>query len=256
MKKIFPVILLIVVLIAGIFTYRALYVVPVIMYHSIAVAKTDKEYANSVSPDSFRYQMGFLRKHGYRVLSVDEYVEGIRVGKNFCCKSAVITFDDGLENNYTQALNVLYENRFPAGFFVIADFVGHSGYMNWGQIKEVAQKNMTIGSHTFSHSYLPGLSPAEQIQEVVKSKKVIEDAIGKKVNYLVYPIGGFSEQVKNIVRDAGYKAAFATNRGYNRFNRDLFELKRVRFKDSDSDVVLRTKLSGFYNLIRKSKSPY
>lgn len=239
----------------GVFAYRFLYTVPVMMYHSISVAQNDREYANSVSPDRFQYQMDFLRKHGYRVLSLDEYVEGRRAGNNFCCKSAVITFDDGLENNYTHAAPILRAYGFPAAFFVAADFSEREGYLNWEQIKELSRGGITIGSHTANHIYLPGVDRQTRIREITESKKILENVLGKTVHYLAYPIGGFNEEIKKIVREAGYKAAFATNRGYDRFNRDVFKVNRIRFKDSDRGIELRAKLSGFYNLFRKSKSP-
>ncbi len=258
MKKILSVFSLlgVCVVIAGFFALRSLYVVPVMTYHNIAIAKNDRESANSVSPTAFRHHMEFLKKRGYRVLSLDEYVQGIRSGKDFCCKSTVITFDDGLLNNYTQALGALEPNRFPAAFFIIVDDVGDSGQMTWDQIKDASQKNMTIGSHTLHHAYLPGISSQKQIREIVDSKKAIEDVLGKPVDYLAYPIGGFSDEIKKIAQEAGYKAAFATNRGVDRFNHDLFELKRIRFKNTDTDLVLWMKLSGYYNLIRWSKDSH
>ena len=258
MKKILSVVFLVCVfaVIGGFFTLRSLYVVPVMTYHEIIAAEKTREPLNSVSPSSFRHQMEFLKKRGYRVFSLDEYVQGIRLGKDFCCKSAVITFDDGRLNNYKEALEPLYTNRFPAAFFVIANYIGKPGQMTLDQLKEASQKGITIGSHTMNHLYLPSISTEQQIREIVDSKKAIAEAIGKPVDYLVYPIGGFSDEVKRIVRESGYKAAFTTNRGYDRFNHDLFELKRIRFKDTDSDLVLWMKLSGYYNLTRQSKASH
>lgn len=256
MKKLVPALCVACLAAAGIFAYRALYVVPVIMYHSIAAAQNDQEYANSVSPEAFARQMAFLKRHGYRVLSVDEYAEAVGNKRDLCCNSVLITFDDGLENNYTRALEVLRKNNFPAVFFVVAGTVGNPGLMTWDQLREASAGNITVGSHTLSHAYLPDAPREKQVFEITQSKMVMEAALGKPVDYLAYPVGGFSEEIKQIVREAGYKAAFTTNRGYNHFNRDLFDLKRIRPKESDTDLVFWAKLSGVYNLTRKSKSPY
>jgi hypothetical protein len=60
-----------------------------------------------------------------------------------------------------------------------------------------------------------------------------------------------------MVRNAGYKAACSTNRGYDRLNRDVYELKRIRFSNKDdSDLTLWWKLNGYYNLFRKAKNPF
>ena len=74
---------------------------------------------------------------------------------------------------------------------------------------------------------------------------------------MLIQIGGFSGLIKDSLKNAGYKGACATNRGYDRYNRDVFELNRVRLSNNDdSDFVLWAKLSGYYNLFRKAKKPY
>ena len=66
------------------------------------------------------------------------------------------------------------------------------------------------------------------------SKRNIEKQVGKEVQFLSYPIGGFSEEVKKLVRESGYRGACTTNRGYDRLNKDVYELKRVRFNNKDN----------------------
>ncbi len=233
-----------------------LYVVPVLMYHSINYAKTERASANTVSPESFQKQLNFIRQGGYKVLSLDEYYEGLKAGKNFCCKSVVITFDDGLADNYSSAFPVLKQFGFPATFFVPTDTVGKSGGMTWDQVKEVSGANITVGSHLIIESYLPDMLREQQEEAIKGSKKILEAQLGRSVNYLAYPTGGFNNDVKRITRDAGYKLAFTTNRGYDRFNHDLYALRRIRPKDSDNPLILWMKLSGYYNLVRQSKNPY
>ena len=93
--------------------------------------------------------------------------------------------------------------------------------------------------------------------EIVDSKRRLEEEIGVRVAHFAYPTGGFDEEIKEMVKQAGYDSACTTNRGYDRFNRDLYELKRVRFSDQDNRVdYLWMKLTGFYNLFRQAKNPY
>jgi peptidoglycan/xylan/chitin deacetylase (PgdA/CDA1 family) len=258
MKKKFFVISLVLVVAASflLVTLPRLYVTPVLTYHMIGYPKTEPMRANTVSPGSFERQMEFIKQRGYRVLSLDEYYEGLKAGKNFCCNSVVITFDDGNENNYTAAFPVLRQAGFPAAFFVPTEKIGTEGRMTWGQLKEVSAAKVTVGSHLLTEPYLPDLAPAVQKQEIVESKKVLESRLGRPAYYLAYPIGGFSDDVKRIAREAGYRLAFTTNRGFERSNRDLFEVKRIRSKDTDTDIIMWLKLTGYYNLLRKSKKPF
>ncbi len=95
------------------------------------------------------------------------------------------------------------------------------------------------------------------LEEVNGSKDWLEQELGVIKADFAYPAGGFTDEVKRVVQEAGYESACTTNRGYDRFNHDVYELKRVRFSDQDDRIdYLWMKLSGFYNLFRAPKRPY
>ncbi len=231
------------------------YVVPIMMYHSINYLETPQ--ANVVSPESFLKQMTYLKNNGYKVISLDALVNGIKKGKAFDRKSVVITFDDGYRDNHTHAFNILKKNGFPAIIFVPPDDVGKDEFLTWRQIKEINSDGISIGSHTLSQTYLPDANKYEQRRQIKQSKKILEAHLKTKINYLCYPTGGFSDDIKKMLKDAGYKGATTTNRGFAKLNQDVYELKRIRFNDHDiADFKLLVKLSGYYNIFRKQKNPF
>lgn len=89
--------------------------------------------------------------------------------------------------------------------------------------------------------------------EIGGCKKVIEEHIGTPIGYFSYPKGGFTEEVKMLVKKAGYKAACTTNRGLDVLNRNVYELKRISVRNRDASFSLWAKLSGYYNLFRRRK---
>jgi len=233
---------------------RPRYVVPVLMYHS--VSPTDSEGRNTITPENFQRHMEYLRIKKYTVISLDTWVQLIKNRTPLNKKYAVITFDDGVEDNYTYAYPILKSYGYPATIFLIASTVDTQGWLGWAQIQEMEQGGITFGSHTLTHPYLPNLDPQKIRSEVRESKKILERNLGHPVHVMAYPTGGFTEEIKEIVRQEGYVAACTTNRGYDRSNKDLYEVKRIRLGDEDhSSFVLWAKLSGYYNLFRKARSP-
>lgn len=230
------------------------YQVPILTYHSIAPAWF--EPLNNVQPEHFVQQMAYLRQQGYVVLSLSQFIDAQRSGRAHDRKSVVITFDDGYENNYAAAYPVLKKYGFPATIFVEVAHLGTPGYFTWEQAKDMDVHGIDIESHTMVGAYLPELSHEEAVSEITESKRVLEKELGHPVRFFAYPVGGFSEDVKQIVRRAGYAAAVTTNRGYAWVPRDLYEVKRTRVKDSDGDLQLWLKLSGYYNFFRGSKNPF
>lgn len=229
------------------------YVVPILMYHQVTQSVEESQSLNNVPPEAFAQQMQYLKDHKYKVISFEEFVEGVKAGRNFARNSVVIQFDDGYEDNYTQAFPILRGHGFPAIVFIVSDKVGIPGYLTWKQIKEMDANGFTAGAHTRTHAYLPELTLEEAEDEIAGSKKTIEDRLGRSIDFFTYPVGGFTDQVQDIVKRAGFKAAATTNRGRDPLNRDLFELNRIRIKGSDKDFKLWAKLSGYYNVFRRPK---
>lgn len=229
------------------------YTVPILVYHSVNYA--EETTGITVDPDRFERQMAYLKDHHHRVISLDELVGMIREKKDFPPKSVVITFDDGYVDNYVYAFPILKKYGFSATIFVITDLVDKKGYITWDQLKEMEKSGITVGSHTLDHTYLPGVSEDWQRRQIFDSKKIIEQKLGHPIDYMAYPNGGFSKKIKKMVQEAGYKGACTTNRGLIPLNKDIYELKRIRFKNKDPHLALWIKLSGYYNFFKTPRDP-
>lgn len=234
------------------------YSVPILTYHSFDSSKG----LLSVTPENFEKQMHFLKYHGYKVITLNELVEGKKIHRKFAHNTVVITIDDGYENNFTYAYPVLRKYGFPATIFLITNFIGvHPEFLNWDEVKEMSKNNISFGGHTKNHVYLPSVKKEVVLRdEITGSKKAIEEHIGIPVDYFCYPLGGFTEEAKRIVKESGYKGAVATNRGFDLLNRkDMYELNRVSVRNSEPDslfaqIKFRAKLSGYYYLFKKGKA--
>lgn len=231
------------------------YVVPIMMYHSINYS--EKPDALVTSPELFERHLAYLKKHKFEVLSLDQLVDGIKKSRKFSKKTAVITFDDGFEDNYTLGFPILKKYGYCATFFIPSGEIEKGRYMKWNQLMEMVASKMSIGSHAlYVDSYLPAMKTEQLLEETGESKKDIERNLGITVKHFAYPIGGFNDEIKEILMKAGYLSASTTNRGFDQKNKDVFELNRVRFSDQDNrDYIMWMKLSGYNNFLRKPKRP-
>ena len=103
--------------------------------------------------------------------------------------------------------------------------------MTWEQLREVSENGVAVGSHTHSHRVLATLPAEVQKSELVQSRQLLEDRIGKPVRSLAYPVGGpsaFTEETKSLAREAGYEVAFAFHGGVNHGRiSDRFSISRI-----------------------------
>ncbi len=237
------------------FWLRDRYVVPILVYHHIGTPSNNFFILLTVSKESFEYQMAFLRRKGFHAISFDRLIKGIQRGQTFARNTVVVQFDDGYLDNYTNALPILKKYEIPATIFLVSDLIGHAkGFVNWDQVKEMEAHGFIIGAHTRRHSYLPHLTLEQARDEIAGSKKIIEEHLGHSIDFFCYPSGGYTIEVKHLAKEAGFKAAVTTNRGKDRYNFDLFALKRIRMNNDDhrfGGIILWFKLSGYYNLFRQ-----
>ena len=249
----------IVVLAAVSFIYlRSLYMIPVLMYHSVNPKVNPQMHSLIVSPASFERQMRFLKTHRYNVVSLEEVSRLMRDKKRMPLKTVAITFDDGFRDNYIYAYPVLKKLGLPATISVIYDEVGRpeGDRLSWEQIKEMQASGLVaIDSHTFGPVPLVDIkSEAELRRQIIDSRKALEEKLKTPVDGFCYVGGLFTPHIKELVKEAGYKYAIATALGRDYSNWDVYAIKRVRISSSSDNLFdFWARVSGYYNSFRKHK---
>jgi peptidoglycan/xylan/chitin deacetylase (PgdA/CDA1 family) len=85
-----------------------------------------------------------------------------------------------------------------------------------------------------THPRLPTLSAAACRDELMKSRQVLEDRLGRHVAHLAYPFGAFDASVRAIAAESGYRSACTTRAGLASVDDDPLALPRVNVYGHDS----------------------
>lgn len=134
-----------------------------------------------------------------------------------------VTFDDGYVSVIENALPELKKRGIPVTFFVPTGSLGERpGWIKspesplWEErvispkeLKNISSEPLvTIGSHTVSHPNLLQISHQEVIRELVKSKAVLENLLGRPIEWLSFPRGAYDDSLVQIALEAGYRRLF------------------------------------------------
>jgi len=221
--------------------------VSILMYHS---AGNDKAFF-TVRPGEFRKQMELIKKSGYPVRRLRDVVEDLENSRQLT-PAIVITFDDGYENNVTEALPILKEFSFPATIFVATAFIGLSRKNSEGialpmmgetQLREsVASGLITIESHGHNHIDFSKASLEEVRKDIATSVQLIKGYSSISEPILAYPWGHYTAQTPIVAQAAGCAAAVTVREGIVRANDPLFELKRNSVDSSTTIAQFRAKI--------------
>ncbi len=213
--------------------------IPILMYHQIGEPQPrGTPYRGlTVDPRDFRRQMLWLRRLGYRGLSMQQLMPWLRGEKQG--RVVGITFDDGYQNVLDHAAPVLEACGFTATSYFVVRQLGGSNV--WDQAEGVPAAPLMdaqglrawlaagheVGSHTLNHAVLPRLSPELAANEIRDSREALEQIAGAPVTAFCYPYGKFTSALADCVRQAGYHSATTTVRGLARPDDDPHALPRV-----------------------------
>lgn len=165
--------------------------VPIFMYHHVSSQPTTNplDYDLTVTTTGFDTQLTWLQRHGYSSITQTELFDALYYGKVLPRHPVILSFDDGYEDLYTNALPELLAHHFRGVFYIITGMIG-GNYMTWNQVRMLAQNGMQISSHTIHHINI-GEPPAwtSTQQELVQSKVTLEAQIGQPVQFFCYPSG-------------------------------------------------------------------
>jgi peptidoglycan/xylan/chitin deacetylase (PgdA/CDA1 family)/CelD/BcsL family acetyltransferase involved in cellulose biosynthesis len=106
----------------------------------------------------------------------------------------------------------------------------------WNEIRQMSRAGISFGAHTVTHPVLGGLPLARLEDEILGSKKTVEQRLQVPVRHFAYPFGkptDFGCEAKRIVQAAGFQTAVTTVSGVNGPEQDLLELKRFNLKEPD-----------------------
>jgi peptidoglycan/xylan/chitin deacetylase (PgdA/CDA1 family) len=227
--------------------------VPVLMYHKIARPPPRVRLKGLyVRPERFALQLTEMHEAGFRACRPGAAQNGAGSGRHIS-----LTFDDGFRNVLEHAIEPLAAHKFTATQFLVANFIGrwnqweiregevHEHLMDEAQVRDWLGAGHRIGSHSLSHPYLTRLSRRDAREEIVTSKKKLEDTFGVPIDDFCYPYGNWNETVRDLVIEAGYHTACTADFGVNPPDVSPFSLRRIIARHPTRSLkVLKARLLG------------
>lgn len=203
---------------------------PILEYHNILPQTrialiSAKKY--TLEDYIFEQQIRNLKDNGYSCINFSDVKNSLFSSYNLPAKPIVITFDDGMEDNYNVAFPILKRYNVKATFFIVTNLVGKENFLHWNQIIEMSNEGMEFQSHTHTHRNLSELSNDEIQKELNLSKNILEEKLNKQIGVVALPFGrGDNKNVKEIALASGYLFACNSTWGDNNINKNSFYLNR------------------------------
>ncbi len=238
----------------------------VLGYHAVSA---DWPASLAVRPDVLDEHLTLLVRRGYRGGRLSDIVAGLGPER-----ALAVTFDDAYVSTLERAAPILARHGLPGTVYVPTDWPGRPGPMrwpgidrweaegyggelrclSWDQLRELDAMGWEIGAHTCSHPHLTRVDDAQLQRELIDSKALVEDEIGKRCRSLAYPYGDADARVARAAGAAGFENAVTLPRAREPLlTREVLLTPRIPVHRVDDLARLRLKVAPSARRVRASK---
>ncbi len=243
--------------------------VPILMYHYIGNSDTTD---GVTSTDNFEAQMAALKDNGYHTVTFDDLIAYVDQGVELPLKPIVITFDDGYQNNVTNAYPILKKYGFCATINVIVSSMGKDTYKDTGiaitphfTYEEaegmVASGVIDIGSHGYDVHQVEAYEGSDYRNyamqknneseedyidffrnDYLTAKEDIESQLKQTVDVYAYPAGEYTDLTEMLLMEMGNRVTLTvtwnTNTVIKGLPQSLYALNRYGISDDFNGETL------------------
>ncbi len=233
----------------------------ILCYHSVEPAW---ESPLAVTPTDFDRHCAWLSRRR-RLLPLRDAVERVDGAGMLPRGTAAVTLDDGFEALHEHALPVILRYRVPATVFLVAQTLTASGRtVDWvrtpppwplrtlslDQVLEMQDAGVDFQSHSWAHFDLPELESQACVEDLRRSRELLEDLLKRSVRLLAYPRGLHDGKVRRAAEQAGYTHALALPEGPEKPSR--YAIPRVGIYRGNTVGTLHVKAMRPYLRVRSA----
>jgi peptidoglycan/xylan/chitin deacetylase (PgdA/CDA1 family) len=205
--------------------------VPILMYHVIAAPPAGAPFPGLyVSPQEFAEQMQALKDTGWHAVTLDQLASYWRRGTPLGAgRPVVLTFDNGYQSQYTQALPVLRRMGWVADENMqLSGLPPSQGGLGDAEIRALVAAGWELDTQGYNHADLIKLDSEQLRYQIATTRSVLQKRYHVPVNWFCYPSGHYDETVIDAVKAAGYVGSTTVIPGWAHPGDDRYRLHRLR----------------------------
>jgi peptidoglycan/xylan/chitin deacetylase (PgdA/CDA1 family) len=231
----------------------------VLAYHGVGSVPPRQDVPRLfVTPRRLSKHIDLLQRWGYRFVAFSTLLALEAAGTADGC--VALTFDDGLEDNWSALAPLLGAHGITATVFVVSGWLGEphpdapgKRLMTADEVRRLHASGVEIGGHTATHPDLTTLEYEPALAELRDGRLALEEVLSAPVTVAAYPYGRANEETRRAARDAGFDGACRAWGGHG--NRDdPFDYPRQDMGNGSTGLGLRLKRHGRYEKIMSVKA--
>jgi peptidoglycan/xylan/chitin deacetylase (PgdA/CDA1 family) len=220
---------------------------PILMYHVINPAPAGARFPGLyVSASEFAAQMQALANAGFHAVTLDQlrayWQDGARLPPG---KPIVVSFDNGYQSQYTNALPVLRRVGWVGDENIqLSGLPPSQGGLSQTQVRGLIAAGWELDTQGYSHAELTALDAGELAYQIAGARKLIRQRYGVPVNWFCYPSGHYDASVVAEVEAAGFVGSTTVIPGWAGPHSEPYRLPRLRVLGGTSPQALLSEIAA------------
>jgi peptidoglycan/xylan/chitin deacetylase (PgdA/CDA1 family) len=221
--------------------------VPVLMYHVINPPPPGAPFPGLYVPASeFAAQMEALKAAGWHAVTLDQlkayWTRGVPLPPG---KPIVLTFDNGYQSQYTNALPVLKRMGWVGNEMMqLSGLPPSQGGLNAAQVRAMVSDGWEIDTQGMSHADLIAIPASELHYQVFTARQLLRRQYGVSADWFAYPSGHYNASVIAMLKAAGFVGSLTVVPGWASPSQDPFRLPRLRVLGGTSPSALLAQIAS------------
>ncbi len=229
------------------------------MYHMIACPHSGAKFNGlRVSPEKFERQITWLKHNHWHFTTMAELMSHSESLPN---KTVAITFDDGYQDNYTDAFRIMKKYGVKGTLYLVVNRhdndwstqkkahhdsgeLARTAKLSDEQVQEMVDSGLfEIGGHTLSHVNLSTSDEETKRKEIADCKVQLETTFNTSVTSFAYPFGIYQDDDPELVASLGFTNAVLAEGGIetDRVQR-RFTLRRIKISGKDNFFAFKCRI--------------
>ncbi len=231
----------------------------VLMYHMVREHRPCTRFNKlRVTPAAFSQQVRWLAANGFTFVFASQLFSGESLPERSVC----LTFDDGYEDNLTNAAPVLAECGARATLYLVTDRSGgwsskkkahHADdelaaepKLTDDQVREMlASGRWELGGHTETHANLATLSDEDARREISAARDTFLNRFQTQLATFAYPFGIYRPEHASMAAECGFSGAVTTEPGIAAWPYSTpLEVPRIKVSGKDNLLAFKLRMRG------------
>ncbi len=220
------------------------------MYHVINPPPSGAPFPGLyVTPGEFAEQMQALAAAGFHAVTMDQLWANWREGAPLPPgKPIMLTFDNGYQSQYTNALPVLRRLGWVGvENLQLTGLPPSQGGLSRAQVRGLVAAGWELDTQGFSHADLITLGTTELRYQVAVARGEVQRLYHVPVNWFCYPSGHYDATVIAAVQAAGYRGSTTVVPGWAEPDGDPYRLPRLRVLGGTGPQELLSEIAAIHD---------